>query len=139
MFMTMVMASWNKKTKKVTFTQAGHDPIVHYRASSKDVAELSVGGMALGMIPDLSKVVKPDSVALKKDDVLVLYTDGIPEAWQTETESYGMDRLKESINKNSTLKTAQQIHDAILKDVYDFMGEYPQADDITLIVVKCNN
>lgn len=139
MFMTMVMASWNQKTKKVTFTQAGHDPIVHYKASSKDIAELSVGGMALGMIPDLSSVVKPDSIALKMDDVLVLYTDGIPEAWQTETESYGMDRLKESIKKNSALKTAQQIHDAILKDVYDFMGEYPQADDITLIVVKRNN
>jgi len=139
MFMTMVMASLNKNTKKITFTQAGHDPIVHYKATFQDTVELSVGGMALGMIPDLSNVVKTDSVELEVNDVLVFYTDGIPEAWQTETESYGMDRLKESIKKNSHLGTAKQIHDAILSDVYEFMGDYPQADDITLIVVKRNN
>ncbi|GAG37060.1 unnamed protein product, partial [marine sediment metagenome] len=36
----------------------------------------------------------------------------------------------------SQLTTAQEIHDAIIKDVRAFMGKFPQADDITLIVVK---
>lgn len=46
-----------------------------------------------------------------------------------------MDRLRESIVRHSG-GTAQQIHDGIIRDVRDFMGVYPQADNITLIVTK---
>ncbi|MBN2087563.1 SpoIIE family protein phosphatase [Candidatus Peregrinibacteria bacterium] len=135
-FMTMVMAHWYIKENKLGFTQAGHDPIIHYKSSDKSATELSTGGMALGMIPDLSKVVKTDHVKLEIGDVVVFYTDGIPEAWANEKDIYGMDKFKESIIKNSKLKTAQEIHDAIIKDVRTFMGTFPQADDITIIVVK---
>jgi len=135
-FMTMVMGHWYVNENKLGFTQAGHDPIVHYKASDKTATELSTGGMALGMVADLSKIVKTDHVTLGKDDVIVFYTDGIPEAWANEKETYGMDRFKESIIKNSTLSTAKEIHDGIIKDVREYMGSYPQADDITLIVAK---
>jgi serine phosphatase RsbU (regulator of sigma subunit) len=47
-----------------------------------------------------------------------------------------MERFKASVIKNSQLATAQEIHDALIKDVREFMGDFPQADDITLIVVK---
>jgi serine phosphatase RsbU (regulator of sigma subunit) len=47
-----------------------------------------------------------------------------------------MDRFKEIIKKNAKLKTAQDIYNAILADVKQFMGSYPQADDITLLVLK---
>ncbi len=135
-FMTMVMAHWYVNESKIGFTQAGHDPIVHFKASDKTISELSTGGMALGMVPDIAPIVKTDFVQMEMGDIAVLYTDGIPEAWQTDTESYGMDRFKESIIKNSQLTTAQEIHDGLIKDVRDFMGDFPQADDITLIVVK---
>ncbi|MBU1017942.1 SpoIIE family protein phosphatase [Patescibacteria group bacterium] len=135
-FMTMVMAHWYIAEGKLGFTQAGHDPILHYKSADKSITELSTGGMALGMIDDISKVVKTDEVVLETGDVAVLYTDGIPEAWKTDTENYGMDRFKESVVRNSVLSTTQAIHDAIIKDVREFMGDFPQADDITLIVVK---
>ncbi len=135
-FVTLCMNLWDPKTGTLHFTQAGHDPILHYSAADKAVAELAHGGMALGMIPDVSKTIKTQSVQPGAGDVFVLYTDGIPEAWQSETESYGMDRFKASIQKNSALATAQEIHDAILNDVRSFMGDYPQADDITLLVLK---
>lgn len=136
-FMTMVMAHWHVPDGKLGFTQAGHDPILHYKAANGTVSESSTGGMALGMIEDVSKIVRTDYLELSPNDVAVLYTDGIPEAWKTDTENYGMDRLKESIIKNSQMSTtAQEIHDGIIKDVREFMGDYPQADDITLIVAK---
>lgn len=135
-FLTMVMAHWHVVEGKLGFTQAGHDPILHFKANDQSVNELSTGGMALGMIEDISKVVKTDEVSMEVDDVVVLYTDGIPEAWKNETENYGMDRFKESVASNSKLATAQEIHDGIIKDVREFMGNFPQADDITLIVVK---
>jgi serine phosphatase RsbU (regulator of sigma subunit) len=135
-FMTMVMAHWYAAENKLGFTQAGHDPILHFKASDSSITELPVGGMALGMTPDISKIVKTEHIPLEVGDVAVMYTDGIPEAWKSDTENYGMDRFKESVTKNSQLGTAQEIHDAIIKDVRLFMGKFPQADDITLIVVK---
>ena len=132
----MVMGHWHVKEDKLGFTQAGHEPVLYFKASDKTITELATGGMALGMMPDVSKVVKTEHVKMETDDVAIFYTDGITEAWKSEKESYGKDRFKESIVKNSQLKTAQQIHDGIIKDVRDFMGGFPQADDITLIVVK---
>lgn len=135
-FMTMVMAHWHVTENKLGFTQAGHDPIFHFKTSDKTITEGSTGGMALGMIDDLSNIVTTDYIEMDVGDVGVLYTDGIPEAWKTDTENYGMDRFRESVIKNSQLASAQEVHDGIIKDVREFMGDYPQADDITLIVVK---
>jgi len=135
-FMTMVMCVWSAENGDLRFTQAGHEPILHFHAAEQAVMELKAGGIALGMAADVSKIVKAETVSVAVNDVLVLYTDGITEAWKNEKENYGIERFKESLKKNSALSTAQQIHDAILKDVRDFIGDYPQADDITLIVGK---
>ena len=135
-FLTMVMGHWHVKEEKLGFTQAGHEPVLYFKASDKSITELAAGGMALGMMPDVSKIVKTEHVKMEVNDVAVFYTDGITEAWKNEKENYGKDRFKESIIKNSQLATAQKIHDGIIKDVREFMGGYPQADDITLIVVK---
>ncbi len=135
-FVTSVVNLWDATTGTLEFTQAGHDPIMHYRAASDDVVELAHGGLALGMIDDLGPKLSVEQVQPAVGDVFVLYTDGIPEAWQSEEVSFGMDRLKESIKTHSKGKTAQEIHDAILADVRGFMGQYPQADDITLLIVK---
>lgn len=134
-FMTMVTGLWNIKDASLTFVQAGHDPIVQYVNKNKKAKSLASGGMALAMIPDVSKITKTEVAASAKEDVFVIYSDGIPEAWHGK-EEYGMDRFRASIEKNSTLATAQAIHDAILKDVRAFMGDHPQEDDITLLVMK---
>jgi HAMP domain-containing protein len=135
-FMTMVMAHWHADENKLGYTQAGHDPIVFYDAEKQTVEQLLSGGMALGMISDISKIVKTEHVFMKPNDVAILYTDGIPEAWMSDTENYGMERFKASVRKNSILPTAKEIHDGIIADVRAFMGDFPQADDITLIVAK---
>lgn len=135
-FVTLVMAIWDTKKKILHFTQAGHDPILHYQAKEKKVVKLAHGGMALAMVADVSKVIKTEDVKTTKNDVFVLYTDGIPEAWKNDSETYGMDRLMASVEKHGHLETAQAIHDGILEDVRKFMGKFPQADDITLMVVK---
>lgn len=135
-FMTMVMANWNSEESLLSFTQAGHDPILLYKANTNNIESLEIGGMALGMIDDVSNIINTHKAKLYAGDVAVFYTDGIPEAWKNDTENYGMKKFKESILKNSKLNTAKEIHDAILKDVYEFMGDFPQADDITLIVIK---
>lgn len=135
-FVTSVMALWETNKNVLQFTQAGHDPILHYQATSDTVAELAHGGLAMGMMDDIKKKLTIEEIQTETDDVFVLYTDGIPEAWKDENENFGMDRLKETVKNHSKGKSAQEIHDAILKEVSDFMGDFPQADDITLLVVK---
>ena len=135
-FVTSVIAIWETGKNVLQFTQAGHDPILHYQAASDTVTELAHGGLAMGLMADIRDKLTIEETQTAADDVFVFYTDGIPEAWKNEKETYGMDSLKASVKAHSKGKTAQEIHDGILKDVRDFMGDYPQADDITLLVVK---
>jgi serine phosphatase RsbU (regulator of sigma subunit) len=135
-FMTMVMAHWHAAENRLGYTQAGHDPMLQYDAATGVVRELSTGGLALGMVPDVSKVVRTDYTDVAVGDVVVMYTDGIPEAWANEKEILGMDRFKEIVARHAAKSTAQEIHDGIIADVRAYMGDYPQADDITMIVAK---
>jgi HAMP domain-containing protein len=135
-FVTSVIALWETNKNVLQFTQAGHDPILHYQAASDAVIELAHGGLAMGMMDDIKEKLTTEEIQAATNDVFVLYTDGIPEAWKDENENFGMDRLKEAIKNHAKGKTAQEIHDGILKEVGEFMGDFPQADDITLLVVK---
>ncbi len=135
-FITMVLCIWDSTKKKFTYVSAGHEQIMIYSAKTKEVTLANPGGLALGMLPDISNVVKQEEIALKKGDTLLIYSDGIPEAWQTDKEMYGMERFQESLKRHGELESAELIHDAIIKDVRDFMGSYKQMDDITLMVVK---
>ncbi len=138
-FVTSVMAIWDVSRSVLQFTQAGHDPILHYKAKSNQVVELAHGGMALGMLDSIADRIQTEEIQSEEGDIFILYTDGIPEAWKSDEENYGMERLKASIQKYAQESTAQEIHDGILKDLHEFMGDFPQADDITLIVIKHKN
>lgn len=136
MFMTLCLMHWDALLKQFSYASAGHEQIVHYRVESKDIELKPAGGVALGMLPDISKTLSVVSVDLKPGDHLVIYSDGIPECWKDGKENYGMERLKQASIKFANLSTAAEIKDAILTDVKTFAGNYKQMDDITIIVVK---
>jgi len=136
MFLTMLLTKWDIKNQKFSYVVAGHDPVILYKAKEKKVYQLKEGGMALGMVADLSKLLKSEDVELEEGDMVVIYTDGIPEAWANDKENYGLGRLKRAVSEFSSLKSAEDIKNAILKDVKSFMGDYEQKDDITLMVFK---
>ncbi len=136
MFLTMVMLEWDAASQKLRFVNAGHEQMIHYHAATQKITLTPAGGLALGMIPDLRNVIKEEELTMEKDDVLVLYSDGIPECWKNEKEMYGMVNFKRAVSEYSTLPTAAAIRNALLADVKQFSGNYKQMDDITLIVVK---
>lgn len=136
MFLTMVMLNWDAANGKLQFVNAGHEQMVHYHAKEEKVTLTPMGGLALGMFPDIGKLLKLQDVVLEKDDVLVLYSDGIPESWKNEKEMYGMARFKRAISDYSDLPSSIAIRNALLADVKEFSGKYKQMDDITLIVLK---
>jgi HAMP domain-containing protein len=137
MFMTLCLAEWHKKDKKFRFINAGHEQIIHYKAKDKTTEVISAKGIALGMVPEIEKLVEVHDIDFQVGDVIVMYTDGIPEAWKNEKELYGMDRLVYAVNNfGQHLETALAIKEAILSDVEQFVQGHAQMDDITVMVIR---
>ncbi|MBT6069079.1 SpoIIE family protein phosphatase, partial [Candidatus Peregrinibacteria bacterium] len=138
MFITLAMLSWNGKTKKMDYVSAGHEKILHYNSKKKAITELESGGIALGMVPDCSKLLKKHPIDLNKGDTIIIYSDGIPEAWGKKKEQYGMGRLRRILMDTAAHADlpAEKIREKIITDLEAFMGSTEQADDITLMVVK---
>lgn len=136
MFITLCLLNWNNTNKALTYVNAGHEQMLHFNAQTGDVTLLKGGGIALGMFPDISKMVEEQVVPFGPGDVIILYTDGIPEAWKNEKENYGIERFKATLKQFANLPTATEIRNSVLKNVKEFMGDYKQMDDITLIVLK---
>lgn len=136
MFMTLVMLKWIASQGKLKYVSAGHEQMVHYHAAEQKVTLTPAGGIALGMLKDISMTLNENEIAMEKGDTLVVYSDGIPECWKNEKEMYGMARLKRAVSEYSDLPSAFALRNALLADVKEFAGKYKQMDDITLIVLK---
>ncbi len=92
-------------------------------------------GLPIGMNDDIADFIDHTIVELNSGDGVVLYTDGIPEAFNLDEEQYGMERLCEVISQNWQL-TAEEIKQAIIDNIRTFIGEQKVFDDITLLVLK---
>ena len=71
-------------------------------------------------------------IQLNPGDRLFVYTDGVPEAINEKNEAYGLERLRNRLNR---LKHASQEHtlEAVLQDIRNFAGAAEQFDDITML------
>ena len=136
MFMTMVLMKI-AKDGGVQYVSAGHNQILKFSAENHGkVDEMPGGGIALGMVADIGKVLNKVDVPMGSGDVIVLYSDGIPEARNENGEMYGMPKFKRAVSNYCDLVTAEGIKNALLADVKEFMGNAVQLDDMTMVVVK---
>lgn len=135
-FITFFIMILDSDNHKVTFVNAGHNSPYLFRGSDGTVEELRASGMPLGML-DTSEY-KADTVDLQPNDVLVLYTDGVTEAMNTNQDQYGENRFRQCIG-NSLDSSATALKDKILLDVREFVGLEPASDDLTLLIAKRMN
>lgn len=138
MMMTAAMLRWDSVNKKLFYTGAGHEFILIYKHKEQHVYKVKTGGVALGMIKDISRALKEQQIAFEPGDLIVLYTDGITEArYRSEQNGmlFGVDRITETIMKLG-IKTPENVFRQLTMDLSAFMGyKYIQYDDITLAVV----
>ncbi|MFH1284175.1 MAG: SpoIIE family protein phosphatase [Candidatus Peregrinibacteria bacterium] len=139
MYMTMVMLCFDHVKKKMTYVGAGHEHILVYHAGSGECEAILSGGVALGMVPDNSNVVKEQEIELDNGDFVVLYTDGITEAKNSENELYGLERLESAVREFAPQYSPEGVNYHIAKDVSAFMAGHEQEDDMTLIVMQRND
>lgn len=136
-FITMALTFWNDKKRTLHYVNAGHPAILYYDAAKKKVTEVQQQGMALGFVDNLADIIKPQSIKMKKDDVIVMYSDGVPEAIGKKGEQYGMARFKRIVqDAGNDLYTSEGIKNAVLSDVIQYIGNKEHDDDITVVVLK---
>ena len=135
MFVTVVYAVYDPETGKLTYANGGHNTplIVHPDGSSDELP--FTGGIALGVAPNLEY--EHDSVTLAPGDTLFLYTDGVTEAMNGESEEFGMERLRQTF-ATVRPKSAEEANAAVFEAVGDFVGDTPQSDDITCMTFHRN-
>jgi len=136
LFMTSVVLRWDRPTQKMFYAGAGHEHVLVYHTKTESVEAIRSGGIALGMIPDNSKITVEKDIPLEIGDVVVLYTDGITEAKNKTGEMYGLQKLTDSLRRHGYRPSGESIFDNLTKDFATFVGEYVQIDDITMIVIK---
>jgi len=136
-FMTLCLLEWNKAMKKLCYVSAGHEQIVHFKAANKNVILEPAGGIAIGMLKDISPHLNVAEIQFEIGDYVVIYSDGIPECWRNAKENLGMDGLMSLVEQlGKTVNTAEEMKDGILNYLKSYSAGYPQMDDITLVVVK---
>jgi len=139
MMMTCVMLRWNEKEKKLYYTGAWHEHILVYKAAENKVYKIKSGWVALGMVRDSSKVLKEQQILFERNDIIILYTDGITEARYRSEQTgilFGIDRIVDTIN-HLPVKTSETIFRQITTNLSAFMGyRHKQYDDVTLFVAR---
>ena len=113
-----------------------HEDMLLLRKNKKSIESIDTVdfGFPIGIEKDIEAFLQPHHIALEDGDLVVLYTDGIPEAENTDGEFYGLERLCEQILIHRD-KSVQEIHDLIITDLYQFIGEQEVFDDVTLMVI----
>ncbi|MCP5053766.1 MAG: SpoIIE family protein phosphatase [bacterium] len=137
MFTALLLVALDTRTLEMTFSNAGlNHPILKSGAS---VTPLIGEGshFPLGVLKD-NDYMETDS-QLKRGDVLVLLTDGIPDTQNAEGEFYENHTVHELLAKiNTSELSATRIKEMIIADARAFAGSAPQNDDMTVVVVKVN-
>lgn len=137
MFMTLVMLRWQELDKKLFVTGAGHEHILHFHKAQNQCEVRKTGGIAIGMLPDNSKIIKEEQVPLEVGDTLVLYSDGIVDARNTAGDMFGLNRLKELVEKYTPVtKTAHELFTSISTDFTNFVEDQIQQDDMSLMIIR---
>jgi sigma-B regulation protein RsbU (phosphoserine phosphatase) len=132
-FVTSMFILLDQKAGSFKYSNAGHDPIILYRKKTDEFFEISNSGIPIGIFEDQDYV--EDVFQLESDDVFVVYTDGIPEARNEKKEEFGFDRTKAVVKENCD-RTAEEIKEAMLKALREFVGAAKQHDDTTFMVIK---
>lgn len=117
----------------IDFASAGHNPPYLVRGENGQVFNLEAAGMILGAFDEIE--LEQKQAELKTNDLLVLYTDGITEAFNTDGEPYGEERLIRLLHEYHDLN-AQELLSQLLDDVNQFAGSSPPSDDLTVVVIK---
>jgi sigma-B regulation protein RsbU (phosphoserine phosphatase) len=133
MFITAFFGILDTKTGDLTYTNAGHNPPYLMKTDGAVRALDELHGPMIGVMPGAPY--GEAHIKLNADDKIVLYTDGVTEAFDATGQDYGEGRLEAFIERSKELGTKNLV-EALVHDVEEFVGGAEQSDDITLFCIR---
>ena len=136
MFVSLVYLEWTPAERRVRFCGAGHEHILVYRGKTGAVEAIPTGGLVMGIMPDIEDTLNEQTFELEPSDKVLLYTDGVTEAFNDQRVEYGLEQLVDAVKRLGS-KPAAELIAAVREDVGRFVGACEQSDDITLVALEC--
>jgi sigma-B regulation protein RsbU (phosphoserine phosphatase) len=133
LFVTVFYCVLDPDSGMLSYANGGHNPPLVRRADGSVETLRGAGGLVLGAMPGMKY--PQHSFQLRPGDHLVLYTDGVTEAFNPADEAYGEQRLIEQVRTHGDVAAATLV-ERICRSVTVFSGAAPQSDDITLTVLS---
>jgi serine phosphatase RsbU (regulator of sigma subunit) len=132
LFVTVFYCILDPKSGVLRYANAGHNPPYVRRVAGPVESLNATGGLVLGVMQGVKY--PTHTVQLLRGDQLVLYTDGVTEAFNPAEELYGVQRLVDEVHVHGS-GTPAALVERICQSVTNFAGTAPQSDDITLTVL----
>ncbi len=133
-FITLLGVRLVPASGRLTWVRAGHEPGVLYHAWEKRFEILKGDGVALGLDPE-TVFPENETAEIVPGDILVLYTDGIPEARNPQGIMFGRERMLTCIRDHAH-QSAKRIRNTLLNNVSAYNDTTGIEDDMTLVVAK---
>jgi sigma-B regulation protein RsbU (phosphoserine phosphatase) len=118
----------------MTFSNAGQMQPLLRRNGQIESLKVDGAHLPLGMAEDVEY--NELKISLQSGDMVVFYTDGIPEAMNAKNEMFGFERLEAIVKEIDGELSAKQIAAKIVDKVSEFAGSAKQHDDMTVVVVN---
>jgi sigma-B regulation protein RsbU (phosphoserine phosphatase) len=130
-FASLLYAEIENESNQINFVNAGHFPPMVI--SENKIQKLQKDAPALGLMP--SAEFHEQSVNIKNNDVLFIYSDGLTEAQSEKGEFFGEEKLIEILISNSS-KNSEGLGEELISQVNKFVGKAPVFDDLTISILK---
>jgi serine phosphatase RsbU (regulator of sigma subunit) len=139
-FISLIFGVIDSKEQAFTLARAGHNPILHVKASTGNVDVLQPEGMGLGLTKSkiFDNKISEIKLSITEDDLFFLYTDGIVEALNQAHQFYGTEKLIEVIKEQKD-NSASKVVNNVTRSVNRFIGAAKQHDDMTLMAIRLLN
>jgi sigma-B regulation protein RsbU (phosphoserine phosphatase) len=129
-FVTTFYGVLDTKNRRLTYCNAGHPPPLLLRDGT--LIELGSNNLVLGVDPN--EKFEQHLIELKSGDMILMYTDGLPDAVNFNGERFGTPRVRESFTRGGS--SAESVAQNILWDMRRFAGLTKRADDVTMLVAR---
>lgn len=133
MFVTLFCGILHTESGEVWYANGGHNPPVLLRNIEKPTFLPGTDGMLLGAMEDATFTMK--RMVLAPGESLLLYSDGVTEAMDEQEELYSDERFLEFLEGLEN-RSPKETVGAVMESVLAFAGNAPQADDITLMMIR---
>jgi len=133
MFVTILFGILNRASHQFNYARAGHQAPLFFDGQGSIKPIPKANGQSLGIFAELA--LDEQTVEFSKGSMLLIYTDGIPDATNRQNVSFGFDGVVRTVGRLSG-SSAQLVCDGLIKAAVEHHANVPQHDDMTVVVLR---